>query len=413
MLTRFCAGFRHYTIVGDFMVMHMTAALFEPLHFGSVSARNRVIMAPMVTNFASPDDEVTDRQVAFYAERARGGVGTIVVEASHIRADVRISSRQIGCYDDRFIRGLGRLAGAIKSEGAIALLQLCHGGPKISPTAGSRAQSVSPIGVREGDVPRPLTVAQLHQVRHEFVLAAKRACSAGFDGVELHAAHLYLLSASISPFTNRRTDEYGGSIGNRARLTREIVEDIKRELGAGFPVCVRINGCEALQPGLTLEEGQRVAGILAEAGADAIHVSAYTLPINRRIRRMVRIRVGAIPLKDTPPGPFLDYAVAIKRIVDVPVIAVGKLNDPVLAAMALVEGKCDMIALARQLLCDPYWVRKVQDGRAGEIVRCGYCMTCHTTQQRGEEVRCVQNLNICGPPIYKARRAKPQRVRER
>jgi 2,4-dienoyl-CoA reductase-like NADH-dependent reductase (Old Yellow Enzyme family) len=247
-------------------------------------------------------------------------------------------------------------------------------------------------------------------VRHEFVLAAKRAWSAGFDGVELHAAHLYLLSASISPFTNRRTDEYGGSIGNRARLTREIVEDIKRELGADFPVCVRINGCEALQPGLTLEEGQRVAGILAEAGADAIHVSAYTLPISRRIRRMVRIRVGAIPLKDTPPGPFLDYALAIKRIVDVPVIAVGKLDDPVLAAMALVEGKCDMIALARQLLCDPYWVRKVEDGRAGEIVRCGYCMTCHTAQQRGEEVRCIQNLNICGPPIYRARRAKPQQI---
>ena len=397
---------------GDFIMKHVTGALFEPMRFGSVIARNRVVMAPMVTNFASPDDEVTDRQVAYYAERARGGVGTIVVEASHIRADVRISSRQIGSYDDRFISGLARLAGMIKSEGAIALLQLCHGGPKILPAAESRTESVSPVGVRKGDVPRPLTVAELHEVRRDFLLAAKRACSAGFDGVELHAAHLYLLSASISPFTNRRTDEYGGSIGNRARLTREIVEDIKGELGAEFPIWVRINACEALQPGLTLEEGQHVAGILAEAGADAIHVSAYTLPINRRIRRMVRIRVGAIPVKDTPPGPFLDYAVAIKRVVDVPVIAVGKLDDPVLAAMALVEGKCDMIALARQLLCDPYWVRKVEGGRAGEIVRCRYCMICHTAQQRGDEVRCAQNVNMYGAPIYKTHPAKDQQARE-
>jgi len=367
-------------------------------------------MAPMVTNFASPDDEATDRQVMYYAERARGGVGTIVVEASAILRDVRISSRQLGSYDDRLISGLARLASAIKKEGAVALLQLCHGGPKIYSAAGLRTESVSPVGIREGDVPRSLTAAELRKVRRDFVAAAWRARRAEFDGVELHAAHFYLLSASISPFTNKRRDEYGGSIVNRSRLTRETIEDIKAELGAEFPVWVRINACEELDPGLSLEEGQQVASIIAEAGADVIHVSAYTLPINKRVTGTVRIPVGAIPLKETPPGPFLDYAAAIRRVVDIPVIAVGKLDDPVLAAGALVDGKCDMIALARQLLCDPYWAQKVDEGRDKEIVHCRYCMTCHTAQQRGEDVGCAQNLNLYGQPVYKSHLAEGQRT---
>jgi 2,4-dienoyl-CoA reductase-like NADH-dependent reductase (Old Yellow Enzyme family) len=399
------------TFLGGFVVEGVTRALFRPVQFASVTARNRTVMAPMVTNFASPDDETTDRQVMYYAERARGGVGTIVVEASAILHDVRISSRQLGSYDDRLIPGLARLASAIKKEGAVALLQLCHGGPKIYSAGGLWTKSVSPVGIWEGDVPRSLSAAELRKVRRDFVAASRRACRAGFDGVELHAAHFYLLSASISPFTNIRTDEYGGSIVNRARLARETVEDIKAELGPEFPVWVRINACEELDPGLSLEEGQQVASIIAEAGADAIHVSAYTLPINKRVTGIVRIPVGAIPLKETPPGPFLDYAAAIRRVVDIPVIAVGKLDDPVLAAGALDDGKCDMIALARQLLCDPYWAQKVGKGRDEEIVHCRYCMTCHTAQQRGEDVGCAQNLNLYGQPVYKSHLAEGQRTK--
>ncbi len=123
------------------------------------------------------------------------------------------------------------------------------------------------------------------------------------------------------------------------------------------------------------------------------------------------ISVGALPLRDTPPGPFLDYAAAIKRVVDVPVIAVGKLDDPLLASSALIEGKCDMIALCRQLLCDPYWAWKIENKRVEEIVHCKYCMTCHTAQHRGEDVRCVQNLNMCGEPVYKHHPVEGQPVK--
>jgi len=180
---------------------------------------------------------------------------------------------------------------------------------------------------------------------------------------------------------------------------------MKSELGAGWLICVRMNACEDLQPGLTLEEGQEVADILTQAGVDALHISAYTLPINKNITGMVNIRVGAIPLKSSPPGPLLKYAAAIKQAIDVPVIAVGKLDDPQLAARALMDGKSDMIALGRQLLCDPYWSSKVEGGRPGEIVHCNYCNACHTAQQRGEDIRCAKNLNLFGEPTYK----RPQR----
>jgi 2,4-dienoyl-CoA reductase-like NADH-dependent reductase (Old Yellow Enzyme family) len=398
------------SISGGFtMPGNLSSALFKPIRFGSVTAKNRVVMAPTVTNFASPEDEVTDRHVGYYAERAKGGLGTIVVEASPVRSEVRISSRQIGCYDDRFVPGLAKVADAIKTRGALALLQLIHGGPKTLAAAGSRIESISNLAIRKGEFPYPLTAAELRRVCREFVSAASRACRAGFEGVELHAAHLYLLSASISPFTNTRIDEYGGSLANQARLTREIIESIKTELGGQWPVWVRMHAREELQPGLKLEEAQEIAKIFVQAGADAIHVSAYTLPINPKIARMVNIKVGSLPLRDTPPGPFLDYAKAIKQAVPVPVIAVGKLDDPSLAARAVVEGKCDMVALARQLICDPYWSEKVAEGRDGEIVHCNYCNTCHTAQQRGEEIRCSQNLNLCGKPIYKPDQKKKRR----
>ena len=369
------------------------SVLFEPVQFAAIEAKNRIVMAPMVTNFADGDDKVTDQQVDYYTERARGGVGTIVVEAAMVDRGAPISKRQIGIYDDRFISGLNRLAKAIRGAGALALLQVCHGGPKTLPEAGTPATSVSAIGVRKGEVPAVLTIADLGQVRRDFVDACRRAHQAGFDGVELHAAHFYLLGASISPYTNRRTDDYGGSTANRTRLIREIIQDIKAAVGPDFPVWVRINACESMASGLSLGEGCRVASLLIEAGADVIHVSAYTLPINKKIQAFMNIPVGAIPVHDTPPGPFLDYAAAIKAAIDVPVVAVARLDDPDLAAGAVADGKCDFIALGRQMLCDPDWAQKVKQRQLEKIIHCKYCMSCHTAQQRGETIRCAQKAD--------------------
>jgi len=390
------------------MEKHGTRVLFQPVKFASVTSRNRIVMAPMVTNFSNLDEEVTDRQIRYYAERARGGAGTIVVEASNVKPDIRISARQIGSYEDRFIPGLSKLASAIKSQGTVALLQLLHGGPKVLPD--QRCESASPVGVRMGQVPKQLSSSDLRRIRQAYVRAASRAKKAGFDGVELHAAHLYLLSAFLSPFTNKRTDAYGGSLDNRVRLLREVIEDIKTDLGSSWPIWVRMNACELLQPGLSLEEGLEAAKTMTEAGTDAIHVSAYVLPINKNITSMVNIRVGAIPLKDSPPGPLLKYAAAIKRVVRVPVIGVGKLDDPQLAADAVIDGKCDMIALGRQLICDPYWPSRLEKGQEKEIVHCNYCNTCHTAQQQGKDLRCAKNKNLFGEPIYKRPRRRSENV---
>jgi len=375
--------------------------MFTPVSVGAVTARNRIVMAPMVTNFATPDNEISDHQITYYAERAIGGVGTIIVEASVIHQGVRAFERQVGVYEDRLLPGLSRLADAIRKNGAVALMQVHHAGPKINPALGLEPVSVSPVMIREGCVPRQLSVDEMHQVRRDFVAAARRARRAGFDGIELHAAHFYLLSASISPYTNRRDDEYGGSIPNRTRLTREIIENIRAELGADFTVWVRINGFEAFDPGVTVAESRQVAAIFADAGADVIHVSAYMSPAARNAKTGLDLPTGVGLSKDVPPGPYLEYAGAIKEAVDIPVVAVGKLDDPLLAAQALSDNTCDMVALARQFLCDPHWVRKVQQGREEEIVHCKYCQTCHRALYKNEEIYCIQNRNLYGKPSYR------------
>lgn len=379
----------------------MVRKLFEPVSFGRITAKNRIVMAPMVTNFAEADDTVSDRLVSYYAERARSEIGTIVVEASPVRDTARIARCQVGSYDDRFVPGLSRLAETLAAAGAVSLLQLVHGGPKIMTGTGLSTVSVSSVGVQSGDVPRALSVEELRQVRRDFVSAARRCRQAGFDGVEIHAAHFYLLSAALSPFTNRRDDAYGGGIENRSRLTREVVEDIKSALGDDFCVWVRINACEKMASGLQLEDGVRAAARIAESGADAVHVSAYAVPIKGKVAAKLSIPVGGGPNKDTPPGPYLPYAAAVKKAVPVPVIAVGKLNDPALAEKALSDKTCDLIAIARQLLCDPYWALKIRDGREAETVRCKYCRTCHNALYSGQAIVCSQNLNLFGKPAYK------------
>jgi len=283
-------------------------------------------MAPLVTNFATPESEISDKQIACYAE---------------------------------------------------------------------------PVKIREGDMPREMTPEDLTSVRNHFVHAAQRAHQAGFAGVELHAAHFYLLGAFISPFTNKRTDAYGGDTFCRARLTRKIIQGIKSEVGSDFAVWVRMNGREALEPGLSTEESGQVAAIFEEAGADAVHVSAYTTPIDKSVNKKLYIPATSSTGKDMPPGPFLDYAKCVKARVRIPVVAVGKLDDPKLAESALSEGTCDMVALGKQLLCDPYWVSKIMDQKEGDIVHCKYCKSCHRALHRAEPIVCAQNLNLYGVPAYK------------
>ncbi len=368
------------------------SALAQPISLGPVKLRNRIVLAPITSNYADPGGYVTDKTLGFYEERAKGGVAGIIFEATGIMPRNRLTPLQHGLYDDSFIPGLKEVTRRVHDHGAAIFVQLCHGGAKAgSAVNGVRPVSVSEVPVKAADIPRPITDEELARAIQDFADAAVRAREAGFDGVELHAAHFYLLSTFLSGYFNHRTDRYGGSVENRARLTREVIQAVKAAAGRNFPVICRIHGREHLPGGIDEAEAAEIARLLARSGADAIHVSAATLPVNPKIESHYAVKVGGPPTKETPAGCFLDYAAPVKRAVDVPVIAVGKLNDPAVADQAVREGITDLVAIARGLIADPYLPRKVLEGRPEDIVRCTDCLTCHTTIQTGRVMGCGTN----------------------
>lgn len=362
----------------------MTKLLFTPTTFVGMHLRNRIVYPPITTGLAEPDGKVSNRMVEFYRQRASGGVGLIIVEPGVTHPQAKLTKFSAGAWADDQISGMARLAKTIKSEGARALLQLCHAGPKANP----RINGVPPSSASEKPFFYKLPTVGLSQVEiqavvNDFVLAAARAREAGFDGVELHAAHFYLLSAFLSPLINDRTDDYGGDNQGRARIVSEIVLAIKKKVGLDFPVTVRFHGYEDGAQGLKPSDAIEIAQIFAEAGADGLHVSAYGVPIPELVG-IAAVASSPIPAKEHPQAPFVDYAANVKRAINLPVIAVGKITDPELAELSLREGKCDLVAVGRALLVDPQWPNKTAAGK--EVVRCIGCMDCINSLAKGEVI---------------------------
>ncbi|HEY4774919.1 MAG TPA: NADH:flavin oxidoreductase, partial [Xanthobacteraceae bacterium] len=296
------------------------SSLFTPKRIGGIEIRNRVVMPPMTTRLADADGYVTAASVAYFRARAAGGVGLVTVEMASPERVGRHRARELGIYDDRFLPGLQRLTDAIHAGGAKASIQLGHAGghtradicgePPIAPSA-------IPHFVFEVTgktiIPVEMTRERIALTVQAFVDAAKRARSAGFDCVELHVAHGYLLSQFLCPEENRRSDEYGGSLENRARISLDILQRIKADL-PGFPVIFRLNADDFFPTGLTFPEGLQVAKWAAAAGADAIHVTAG------HYRSLPSAHMMTPPM-NCPDGIFLDYAARVKSAVAVPVIA--------------------------------------------------------------------------------------------
>lgn len=333
--------------------------LFECGQIGTMTIPNRIIMAPMLTCFAD-GDYVSDRLTNYLAERAKGGAGLITTEISNVNPMGKLEPNQLGVYDDKFIPGLQRLANAIHRYGAKAAMQLGHGGHRCrSKMIGAQPVSASNIRGIWGEEPRALTIEEIEALVEDFVKAAGRVKIAGFDGVEIHCAHGYLLRQFLSPYTNKRTDQYGGDIHGRARLVYEIVQGIKREL-VNFPIWCRINGDDYLEEGQTHEDAKIIAGKLQELGADAVSVTAGTYE---------SLQWSCQPAS-LPPGCLLHLAEGIKREVKIPVIGVGRINRPEVAELALEEGKTDFVALGRALIADPEFAKKAAEGRVSEIRQC-------------------------------------------
>jgi 2,4-dienoyl-CoA reductase-like NADH-dependent reductase (Old Yellow Enzyme family) len=364
------------------------SSLLTPARIGSVEIRNRVVMPPMTTRTSDDDGHVTDDTIAYYMARVRGGVGLITCEMASPEKAGRHRRRELGIYDDRFLPGLTRLAEAIHAGGAKASIQLGHGGGHTrvdicgeTPIAPSAIPHPVFEVTNETIVPQAMSHARIGETIAAFAAAADRARRAGFDCVEIHAAHGYLISQFLTPFENRRTDRYGGSLANRARFGLDVLRAVKAAV-PGMPVIFRISVDDYFPDGMPYEEGRQVAIWAAEAGADALHIAAghyRSLPSAARM----------IPPMEYPDATFLDYAADIKTQVNVPVIAVGRLGDPATAAEAVSSGKADFISLGRTLIADPDWVEKVR--RDEPVRRCLACNTCVNEMRGGAKLRCVVN----------------------
>ncbi len=319
--------------------------LLSPLSFAGLTLRNRIAMPPMWSGKATREGFVTADNIEYHRVRAAAGTALVIVEHSFVHLQGRASTTQLGVHDDVCLDGLTRLAAAIRSEGAVACLQISHAGARASRATGLPVVAPSPVGTgREAheEAPLALSAAGIADVISTFAAAAGRAQRAGFDAVEVHAAHGFLLSQFLSPLTNLRDDGYGGDPERRCRLPVEVLSAIRQQVGPAFPVFVRLGMHDERPGGLTLAPACWVAARLVEAGAALIDVS------------------GGLAGSDDPgrgPGYFVQYAEALKDVVDVPVLVAGGISESRMADLIIRSRRADIVGIGRAMLENPAWAR--------------------------------------------------------
>ncbi len=340
--------------------------LFSPITINGMTLKNRAVMPPMGTGYGNADSTVSDRLVAYLSRRAQGGTGLIITEICAVDPRGKGFPNEIGVWSDEFIPGLARIPEALHRYGAKVALQLHHAGREtFEAAAGAMPEAPSAIpSVILGQPCEAMSLERVAQVIEAFAEAAGRACHAGFDAIELHGAHGYLLNQFLSPFSNRREDKYGGSDENRMRFVLEIIAAVCKVVGDHFPVWIRVSADELVRGGYDLVFMKELAPKMVAAGVDAIHcsVGVYSTPGNLSIASM-----------DTDPGFNLFRARALKEVVTVPVIGVGRINNPELADQAIARGDADLISFGRQHLTDPDFINKARDGVLDDIRWCTAC----------------------------------------
>jgi len=355
--------------------------LMQPITIKNMVVKNRTVMPGMGTLFGNFDNTVSDRLKGYIEARAKGGTGLIMIEYTAINSGGRAAVMQLGIWDNRFIKGLKELVETVHSYGAKIGIQLHHAGRGTTSVKCGR-QPVAPSAIigASGEIPRELKVGEIKELVDDFAEAAVRAKKAGFDCVEIHGAHGYLISQFMSPVSNHRIDEYGGSFEGRLKFPVEVIKSVRKAVGKDYPIFFRISAEDMVEGGRTIKDAIKEAPILEAAGVDVLDVSIAILESANWI-----ITPGA------PEYGFnADNTEIIKKVIDIPVIAVGKIHNPEIAEKIIAEKKADMVALGRALIVDPEFVNKVKDGNWQDIRRCIHCLNgCYN-----EPVTCTQNPDL-------------------
>jgi 2,4-dienoyl-CoA reductase (NADPH2) len=367
--------------------VHDFSTLFSPVRIGAMQLRNRLVMSPMENQYGTTEGRPSQRSIDYLEARARGGVGLITLGASAIDARHKEVPNSLHFAADDVIPAHRALTEAVHAHGARIQPQLAHAGPDGLGPEMHGIDALGPSAIQSyltGTTSREITPKEFRRVVDLFRAAAVRVREAGYDGIELHAAHGYMLLGSfLTPWRNARRDEYSArKREGRVKAVVEVVRAIKAEVGDEFPLTLRISGYERVAGGRDSVDTQRIAPTLAAAGVDAFHVSGGV--IDRLVTQMVN---GA----HYPDALNVAAAAAVKRVVDVPVMVVGRIHDPLLAERILREGSADLVVMGRPLLADPELCNKAREGRLAQLRRCISCQNCIDAMELRFAMDCAVN----------------------
>ena len=358
--------------------------MFEPIKINSCEIRNRFVVSAMCSYIPEVGGKSNEKFYAYHEHKAKGGYGLIVTEDYWVTPTAGGYIRCGGIWDDSQIESHVELTRRVHKHGAKIFCQIYHAGRETT-SAVNGVNNIAPSAIKEPTVPETpiaMTIPEIHELIEQFAKAAYRCKLAGFDGVELHAAHGYLIEQFLSPFSNKRCDEYGGSVENRSRFLVETIKAVRRLVGSEYPIQVRMTVDEYMPGGLSIEESKAIAMLAEQAGADCINVSQGEYASVQ----------GVFPPANEAPAPYINNAAEIKKVVSIPVIGAGKINNALIAEAIVKSGKADMCVMARASLADPEMPNKVLAGRFDEIIHCVGCMQgCVGELNRGNHIRCMLN----------------------
>ncbi len=367
----------------------MLNKLFSSFNIGSCEIVNRLVVPAMVANYCNEDGTATDRFIAYHEAKAKGGWGLIITEDYAVNQHAMGYKYIGGLWNDEQISSHKRLTDTIHNYDSKIFCQIYHAGRQSNSFVNGGVQPLAPSAIPcpwLRQLPREMTIPEIEQIVEDFGDCARRAKKAGFDGVEIHAAHGYLIAEFLSPYVNKRTDKYGGCLDNRVRILKEIYENVRSKVGSDFPVIVRFSADEAVEGGRDMAESRVLAQLFEEWGFDALHVSSGVYGDRNK---------GIVSPMYVPHAWTVDYAAEIKKLVQIPVITVNRINDPRMADSILKLGKADFIAMGRGSLADPGLPNKAKAGDFTSIRYCIGCLQgCTGSLYTGDPLTCLVNPSL-------------------